>query len=614
MVLKQVDEDVYEKLDAFHLRTQYARIELLDFNEHGVGTIEGKISTGNVSVNGSSAIRRTINLTMIADARNSSVESIENEISINRKVRVFVGMDNPIEGYEPVAWFKLGTFILSSASVSHSTSGWTISISGKDKMAMLDGTAGGTLPAATVFHEREIIAEDGSVTIEYPTIYQIIYEAVNHWGGEQENKIFISDLDETCRLLVRYIGEKPIYFNNDYTAFTNKQGSADYPNKVIKNQDAGYKITPFTYPGELVLSAGETVVSLLDKIKNVLSNFEYFYDVDGNFHFQQIKNYLNTASPLNELDPRNYVKSYNNEAVVAKITSRDISSISIAPKYENIKNDYIVWGTVDNKIIHYHLAIDKKPAPYYFYKNMYEVAGDGDTKSLQLDLEDPSQGTLIAVAASGTYEWREELYRKALAAQYNADDYIGYYSPELLSWWRELYDPTKWEETEHWNPAVKDSPETLTFWLDFIDTDSQVGRFSVPQIGRRSQVENSDKIKTVYNREVPDVVFVSAIDTTDQETTHQFKLTDYNMNLFQASYTGVSCFDKIRELLYQHLVYNTTISISCLPRYYLEPNTMIAIEDKGTGIKGNYQITQFSLPLAYNGMMSITATEVLNRI
>jgi hypothetical protein len=35
------------------------------------------------------------------------------------------------------------------------------------------------------------------------------------------------------------------------------------------------------YPGDLVAAAGETVTSVLDKIVNMLGEFEYFYDLQG---------------------------------------------------------------------------------------------------------------------------------------------------------------------------------------------------------------------------------------------------------------------------------------------------------------------------------------------
>jgi hypothetical protein len=39
------------------------------------------------------------------------------------------------------------------------------------------------------------------------------------------------------------------------------------------------------YPGELKSNAGETITSILDKIKSKFTNFEYFYDIDGKFVF-----------------------------------------------------------------------------------------------------------------------------------------------------------------------------------------------------------------------------------------------------------------------------------------------------------------------------------------
>ena len=54
----------------------------------------------------------------------------------------------------------------------------------------------------------------------------------------------------------------------------------------------GYTDTDFIYPldKDLLSKAGETVVSVLDTIKNTLGNYEYFFDVDGIFHFREIKN------------------------------------------------------------------------------------------------------------------------------------------------------------------------------------------------------------------------------------------------------------------------------------------------------------------------------------
>lgn len=628
------DMDFLTQLDKLHMRVQYAKIILLSFkDEEPIKEIQGSITSGNLSVNGSSAIRRTINLTMLASIDNSNLEDIDNEISINKKIKVLIGYDNPLKSYKnygDIIWFPCGLFVLSSANISRSTSGWNISITGKDKMCLLDGTAGGTLPASITFHESLVQLDNGDVEIQYPTIFQIIYEAVNHWGGEAIENIIITDIDEEIKMLVRYMGDKPVYFSNDYQSLS-FEAQKDYPHMFSYGQDAGYKYTDFTYPGELVLNAGDTVVTLLDKIVSTLGNYEYFYNIDGKFVFQEIKNYLNTGSPLLELSPEDYVRSYNNAKFLYSLTDLDTTTaITRNPKYDNVKNDFYVWGkrktsTGVEVSIRYHLAIDDKPDIDLAMQNMWEVKDKKSNLIVRYDfntLDDYSvDDYTVTLVGTPCDEWREELYRRALNAQVSNSVYDNYYDSELIAEWRNLYNPMNknWDATNHWNPDVFNDPGSINFWLDFIDTSSALGKYSIKNIGRRTKVVNNNDIKTVYNSEVPDVVFIEGLDQ-DLIVKYQgigqrfFILTNEYYDMFSISTTGTSCFDQIREMMYQNLCYNTTISLTCLPKYYIEPNNIIRVEDKDSNIYGNYQITQYSLPLTYNGTMSITATEVLTRV
>jgi len=77
---------------------------------------------------------------------------------------------------------------------------------------------------------------------------------------------------------MKYTGENPIYFNDEYNDFSFTQNEIYY-NKKSYGEDIGYTATEFVYPGELIANAGETIVSILDKIKEALDNFEYFYDL-----------------------------------------------------------------------------------------------------------------------------------------------------------------------------------------------------------------------------------------------------------------------------------------------------------------------------------------------
>ena len=630
------DMDFLTALDKLRIKSHYAKIVLLSFDEKPIREIQGNITGGNLSVNGSSSVRRTINLTMLADETNSDLENIDNEISINKKVRVYVGYKNPLKSYAQygdIIWFKCGMYVLSSANISRSTSGWTISISGKDKMCLLDGTVGGTFPASVTFHESYVYDNDGKLTIVNPTIFQIIYEAVNHWGGEAMENIIISDLEETVRLLVKYIGGKPIYFNNDYTSF-DFTPSADFPesNMVSYGEDAGYRLVDFTYPGELILDAGDTVTDLLDKITTVLGNYEYFYDLDGRFVFQEIKNYLNTGSPLDELSEEDYTKSYNNAKFMYSLTDLDTTTaITRNPNFDNIKNDFYVWGKriTSNDVevdIRYHLAIDTKPDIEMAGQYMWAVRDSETGLLIRYDFNQVSSDYAVAgyeveLVGIPCDEWREELYRRAMNAQVTNSVYDNYYDSELIAEWRRLYDPMNknWNSYDHWNPDVFNNPENINYWLDFIDTGSEMGRYSIGEIGRRTMIESSDSYTSIYNQSPPDIIFIDGYNQEELEHYTMmgqkfFILTSEYQDLFIASSTGTSCFDKIREMLYQNLNYNTTISITCLPKYYMEPNNIIHIEDRKSNINGNYQITQFTLPLTYNGTMSITATQVLTRI
>ena len=57
------------------------------------------------------------------------------------------------------------------------------------------------------------------------------------------------------------------------------------------------------------------------------------------------------------------------------------------------------------------------------------------------------------------------------------------------------------------NPPYKYADKFVSHALDILDEGSEVGQYSVGNIGRRSEVISDDKINCVFEQEVPDVVF-----------------------------------------------------------------------------------------------------------
>jgi hypothetical protein len=64
-----------------------------------------------------------------------------------------------------------------------------------------------------------------------------------------------------------------------------EDGNIGYLYRIGVGDTAGFKITELTYPGELLAQAGEPLTTVLDKIKNMLGEFEYFYNLEGKFVF-----------------------------------------------------------------------------------------------------------------------------------------------------------------------------------------------------------------------------------------------------------------------------------------------------------------------------------------
>ena len=427
------DKLFLHQLDNLRIREEFVRITVLSWQEDPIQEIQGKVISGSLNIDGQSSLRRTANLTVFAEEMVNDLTQIDDLLSINRKIKLELGIVNTVPEYKysfydedkkknfhysidyqkkygDIVWFPLGYFVIFDPNISHGTAGVTISLTLKDKMCLLNGDAGGVIPAAVEFHTREQEGPDGDVYIDNPTIRQIILEVVNHWGEENLAKIIISDVDERIKQVVQWSGSTPLYYyqtvgqdgviNNNYSLTFPEGISAQDVVAYDLGQDVGFIITDFTYPGELIGDVGQTVTGVLDQIIQLLGNYEYFYDVFGNFRFQEIKNYLNTTYTSYqsygsnsetgatgnqndtmvskaeshyksaELVPdveQNYLIDLSGGMPVYKfIQSPLVSAYSNAPLYTNVKNDYVVWGVRKDSLgnqmpIRYHLAIDKKP-------------------------------------------------------------------------------------------------------------------------------------------------------------------------------------------------------------------------------------------------------------
>lgn len=255
--------------------------------------------------------------------------------------------------------------------------------------------------------------------------------------------------------------------------------------------------------------------------------------------------------------------------------------------------------------------------------------------------------------------WRELIYQMACDyMQYGHDDnyavrlarlnpqyqngctgYESYYT-DFLAYWRDIYDPfsddfekyyvnksgqslsTEEQMIYGWNRAYYANPTLLDWWVDFIeDSESSIGKYSVAAIGDRTKVVNNDAIKAIIYSETPNIIYIDSDKYETYKTQNLLNdgyaympLSKIYEDKFKISSQGKTAYDELNDLLYQYAYMNEKISLKAIPIYYLEPNTLITVDDNESNIHGEYIINKITLQLSHNGTMSITATKAPPRL
>ena len=458
-----------QEIDNFVNQKQYVKITLLNWNEEPIKEIQGELSGGSISKDGSSSVRRTCSLTAIVDRGEYNIEDSKMDFAINKKIYIECGIKNYSKHYKdyPILWFPQGVFFISNFSItSNVSSNISISLTLKDKMCGLNGEVGGTFPAAVILDEMDTQSPTGQFVHQKILIYDIIQEIVHHYGGEPLNNILIEDVPNRIKRVMCWTGENPLYLKAiSADGYTWYEGLLDKPSDMTgvkqynTNEDVGYTYADFVYDTELTANLGESVVTVLDKIKQYLGNYEYFYDEFGVFHFREIKNYLNTTQSkilLDDMDAKDYLAEITTGKTIYSFSDKtNIISITQNPQYANIKNDYVIQGlrkrTNSNAsvLVRYHLAIDRKPTVGNTYKNLllYEEADTNLIKaayplSLGKDEELPQPGNFNIIyrveedGESKFYYWEDEVYKEVKVKKYYSNASEGYTTKD---WRTELY-------------------------------------------------------------------------------------------------------------------------------------------------------------------------------
>ena len=162
---------------------------------------------------------------------------------------------------------------------------------------------------------------------------------------------------------------------------------------------------------------------------------------------------------------------------------------------------------------------------------------------------------------------------------------------------------------------TKTSPEMLNFWIDFLDPAGELEKYSISAIGSRPKANTDKDVKALYFREAPEIIYYypseSSITKNKKSGYTYIQLRADMTNLISLSAQGKSAKDTLDKWLNEHLYGAESISLSAIPVYYLEPNTRIKISNQDTNLSGEYIVNKISLPLTFNGTMSISANKTI---
>ena len=173
---------------------------------------------------------------------------------------------------------------------------------------------------------------------------------------------------------------------------------------------------------------------------------------------------------------------------------------------------------------------------------------------------------------------------------------------------------------KNWKKEIIEAPDKLNFWIDFLDSQGDLSQYSISIIGDRSKVVNDKDVKSIYIRDVPEIIYVDVADERIKNEinasnfAHYTKIQGLPMNLFSLSSQSKSAQSALEDLLYNHSYCTESISLTTIPIYYLEPNTRILVYDEMSKINGEYLVSKITIPLTHNGTMSINATKAPVRL
>ena len=206
---------------------KYIRLELLDFQYNIVDELSGNMTKCSINVDSNSDLRRSCDLGFVVTTSTFDIKA-GSKLWLDKFVRPYVGYENMRTG--EIQWYNQGIYLVNNPQWSYNASTNEISMQALDLMSKLTGLRNGNLEGIPTK-----IAKDENVREAIISTLAL--------GG------FTKYVCEECKT---------------------KDGT----------------IVPVPY--DIEIDVGGTVYDILSSLRDIMPNYQIYFDVNGVFHYEPI--------------------------------------------------------------------------------------------------------------------------------------------------------------------------------------------------------------------------------------------------------------------------------------------------------------------------------------
>lgn len=362
-------------------RIIYAKIYLLNFNLQRVDELSGVVLDGATFSIDANSDVRRTCSLSIVPTSSSFDIKYGSKVWIDKYIQIYVGIKDNIT--QEVVYTNMGVYLINNPSKVYNATSNTLTINGLDLMSKLTGLRNGYLSGVE---------------------YQIP-------SGSSIREAIIALLQENN--ITKYVLEEPSPTS--------------------------------TLPNDMITSIGDTYYTILTELRDINSNYQMYFDVDGVFHFDKIPSGKNEAVRVDDDVLQSVLIDYNNTVDYSTIKNVievygktwEVSNYFPTTTFED--NVYTLSGLVgttfyDGMIIGFNTT-DGSTEPKVYIEEL------GETLIVYADTKEVQYATLLPPDTASGEESKYQILKYVESGDKAEGSYFVYYGELTPSGYAEDDNP-----------------------------------------------------------------------------------------------------------------------------------------------------------------------------